>query len=110
MKPDSEDGVVLRMVAAFVVAAALAGSLGSCANLNRHEDGCVGDEPVAMPVAAHASDSVTGGQPAGVVEALWTVDPSGMLRAFDGMTDDVLTSVDIWSSVFAPGLRELKRN
>src|SRR5262249_25388726 len=46
----------------------------------------------------------TPGQLSPVAEALWVADESGVLRAFDGRTDQVSARVDIGRSILPPPL------
>ncbi len=83
--------------------AIVAGLLGSCARPPHQPSGCSGVGGSAAPVA---SEPATSQPPLAVDEALWVVDGSGALRAFDGRTNRVTASVDLGRSApyIAPAL------
>ncbi|SIM57469.1 hypothetical protein SAMN04489832_0726 [Micromonospora cremea] len=57
-----------------------------------------------VPVGRDSTGPAAPGQPSPVAEALWVADESGVLRAFDGRTNEVSARVDIGRSAFPPVL------
>jgi hypothetical protein len=57
-----------------------------------------------VPITMDSLGSASFGQPAAVAEALWVADESGVLRAFDGRTNQESARIDIGRSTVPPVL------
>jgi len=80
-------------VAFCVVLLVVAGSIEACSRPRATSSGCPGVGRFGGSRGSEKPSPATVGRPPPVPEALWVVDPSGVVRAFDGRTNRVSATV-----------------